>query len=273
MKTVKTLVLRAAGSNCDMETAHAFSLAGSEADRVHVNRLLSGGVRLSDYDILALPGGFTYGDDISSGKVLANELKAHLREDMLRFIDDGKLIIGICNGFQVLVKMGLLPNTRGGGEPDIEATLASNEKGVFTDRWVYLKSSADQPGGSRCVWTNYFPEVSFLPVAHGEGRFVVRDDDVLLRLRENGQVVFRYCDEKGRPGLFPVNPNGSVDDIAGICDTTGRVLGMMPHPERHVSFLQHPHWRRRSIASDDATPGLMLFRNGVEYVKNILQRT
>jgi len=250
VKRVKVIVLRAAGTNCDEETAYAFRLCNADVELVHINEILRTEKSLNDYHILSIPGGFTYGDDISSGKILANEIKYRLGDVLEDFIRAGRLIIGICNGFQVLVKAGILPGLFGSG---IEATLTFNDSGTFVDRWVELDS--DIRGKKRCVWTRGVKHRIYLPVAHGEGKFVPRDDNILRRLKENGQVVFRYVD----------NPNGSVDDIAGICDRTGRVLGMMPHPERHILGTQHPRWTRLGLKRFG--DGLSIFRNGVDYIR------
>lgn len=266
MKKVKTLILRTAGTNCDKETAYAFEQAGSEADLVHINSLVSGKSVLDKYHILAIPGGFTYGDDVASGKILANELKFKLKGQMSRFVKKGKLIIGICNGFQVLVKMGLLPRIDKNSDYPIEATLSLNDCGKFQAKWVYLKNSENE----KCVWTKDLPEVIYVPIAHAEGKFMPKNGSILETLRENGQVVFRYCDGNGNLAGYPYNPNGSVDDIAGICDPTGRVMGMMPHPERHISYLQHPNWRRPPEENNHMGIGLKIFKNGVNYARNHL---
>lgn len=265
MRKPKVCVLRTAGTNCDKETAFAFSKAGALTELIHINRLFQQQNRLGDYQILAIPGGFTYGDDIAAGKILANELRYKLIDDTSRFIQEGKLIIGICNGFQVLVKSGLLP-----GNNDLiqEASLIINDSGKFEDRWVYLKSQSYKVTKSpvKCVWTRNIPEIIYLPVAHGEGKFIAKDKSALERLKKNGQVVFQYCDEKGRLVDYPCNPNGSIDNIAGVCDKTGRILGLMPHPERHIAVSQHP--QRRGVAKNkNEGDGLQLFKNGVEYIR------
>ena len=258
MPNVKVCVIRTAGTNCDKETAFAFTKAGAQPEFVHINNLVTGESNLSDYKILALPGGFSYGDDIASGKVFANELRCKLAEQLRKFISDGKLIIGICNGFQILVKSGLLP-----GNKDFiqEASLIINDSGKFEDRWVYLKSSG------KCVWTKDLPETIYLPVAHGEGKFIVKDKVLLNKLKANGQVIFRYCDAKGKSAGYPDNPNGSLDDIAGITDDTGRILGLMPHPERHIEIHQHPRWF--SLENKEHGDGLNIIKNGVEYARKI----
>lgn len=284
----KVLVLRTAGTNCDAETVFAFESAGAVCERVHINRLISGEKKLQDYQILALAGGFSYGDDIISGRILANELRLRLADDLKRFISGGKLIIGICNGFQVLVRAGILPgallplrdspllaNALGGRELPLASsatdnliftqtvTLTHNDSGKFEDRWVYLK-----PDG-KCVWTQGLNEVIYLPVAHAEGKFVTLDQMLLKNLSDNGQIVFRYCDENGRKPVYPQNPNGAVDDIAGITDPTGRILGLMPHPERHFLFLQHPSWTRQK-KKEKFGDGAKIFENGVAYIKKNL---
>ncbi|MFH1664964.1 MAG: phosphoribosylformylglycinamidine synthase I [Candidatus Omnitrophota bacterium] len=265
MKKVKTIILRTAGTNCDMETAHAFRLAGADADLVHINALIKKKGLFDKYHILAVPGGFTYGDDVASGKILANEIKFNLKEQLYRFVRSGKLIIGICNGFQVLVKMGLLPGIKGLG-CGMEATLSLNDSGKFNAKWVYLGQGSG--GREKCVWVRGLPEVLYLPIAHAEGKFIPGNGRVLSDLRKNGQIVFRYTDKEGKASGAPYNPNGSVDDIAGICDPSGRILGMMPHPERHVSYLQHPNWRRAGGRDPDMGVGLRIFENGVNFVKN-----
>ncbi len=264
MNTVKVCILRSAGTNCDWETAYAFYKAGSEPEFVHINRLVEREKTLQGYEILALPGGFSYGDDAGAGSILANELRCKLTEDLRSFVRSGKLIIGICNGFQVLVKSGLLP---GGGAFTRETSLIINDSGKFEDRWVYLSSQLTVDSSQKkCVWTRDLPPIIYLPVAHGEGKFVAKDKTVLDRLKQNGQIVFQYCDCRGQLNNgYPVNPNGSVDNIAGICDESGRILGLMPHPERHIEVFQHPRWQ--GVGSGD---GLRIFENAVNYVKKIL---
>ncbi len=270
MKKIKAIILRTAGTNCDKETAFAFREAGADAELRHVNSLVSRKNALDTYHIMAIPGGFTYGDDVASGKVLANELKCKLREQLADFIDNGKLIIGICNGFQVLVKMGLLPMIKMSRDYPIEATLSLNDSGRFQDRWIYLKNVKGKNKKEKCVWTRDLPGVIHVPIAHAEGKFIPKDDSVLEALKENDQVVFRYTDRSGKASGYPYNPNGSVEDIAGICDPSGRVLGLMPHPERHISYLQHPNWRRSSLEDEHMGIGLKIFENGVKYAQNHL---
>jgi len=253
--TVRALILRAAGTNCDSETQYAFEKVGAQAERVHVNRLIEDPGSLHDYQVLCIPGGFTYGDDVAAGKILANQLRHRLGEELGRFHDEDKLILGICNGFQVLVKLGMLPGLDGLGEQ--QCTLIANDSNRFEDRWVHLtveeSPSVFLENGS----------LLYLPVAHAEGKFVTRDEEVLRELGRRHLVAFRYVDDQGRPGDYPVNPNGSVDDIAGICDPTGRVLGLMPHPERHIEAYMHPRWTREGLQEEG--DGLALFRNAVRF--------
>ncbi len=260
MSKPKVLILKTAGVNCDAETAFAFESAGAEAEFVHINQLSTAEKKLSDYQVLAISGGFTYGDDIAAGKILANELKYKLFDDIKDFIHRGQLIIGICNGFQVLVKAGILP---GSVSFEQEATLAGNDRGVFEDRWVYLKNPNIKGQNSKCVWTSGLPEIIYLPIAHGEGKFIPKNEEVLERLKKEGQIVFQYCGPDGLSGDYPINPNGSIDGIAGICDPSGRVLGLMPHPERHLTSLQHPRWTKEGLKKHG--DGFAIFLNAVKY--------
>ncbi len=267
-KKIKTIILRTAGTNCDKETAFAFEKAGSSVESIHINELIKNKDLLGKFHILAIPGGFTYGDDVASGKILANELKSGLKKQILDFVAAGKLIIGICNGFQVLVKMGLLPNIKKGKDLSMEATLSLNDNGKFTDRWVHLKKAEVKGKEDLCVWTRGLPEVIYIPIAHAEGKFIPKNDKILKSLQKNGQIVFRYVNKNGDSPVYPENPNGSIDDIAGICDPTGRVLGLMPHPERHISYLQHPNWRRYPNNLKKMGIGLAIFENGVKFARN-----
>ena len=267
MGKVRVIVLRTAGTNCDKETAFAFEEAGARAELVHINQLSDSEKELSDYHILAIPGGFSYGDDIASGKILANELKFNIKEDIKKFILEGKLIIGICNGFQILVKAGLLPNLAGDFKT-IESTLTLNDSAKFEDRWVYLKRVQGPGSRVQCVWTKGINKIIYLPIAHGEGKFIPKDKKTLERLKKEGLVVFEYVDEKGLKKGFPYNPNGSIENIAGICDKTGQVFGLMPHPERHISYLQHPRWTRNK--NNGRGDGFAIFKNGVEFAKKHL---
>jgi phosphoribosylformylglycinamidine synthase I len=259
----RVLVLLAAGINRDQDAEAAFNMAGAVAERVHINDLADGRKHLKDYQILMLPGGFSFGDDIASGKVLANKLKYKLKDDLLEFIADGRLVIGVCNGFQVMVKLGILPGFDG-DYMRRDVTLTHNDSGKFEDRWVYLKTNPDSP----CVFTRGIEKIIYTPVCHGEGKFIPRDDATLTRLVQNNQVVVKYVDKNGGYGGYPVNPNGSVEHIAGICDETGRIFGMMPHPENYILRTQHPRWTREKLPPEG--DGMMLFRNAVEYVKREL---
>jgi phosphoribosylformylglycinamidine synthase len=253
MATPRVLILRAPGANCDAETQFAFETAGAVAERVHINRLREQPDLLRRYQILVVPGGFTYGDDVAAGKILANQLSCFLGDAIRRFRDAEKLILGVCNGFQALLKAGLLI------PPDDDgpiATLAHNASGRFQDRWVTLQAF---PG--RCPFLNGIDRM-YVPIAHGEGRFVCRQEWMLRGLEQAGQVVLKYVpppDEDGRP----YNPNGSQGDVAGLCDASGRVFCLMPHPERHVLPTQHPRWTRLGLAPEG--DGLALFRNAVRF--------
>ena len=237
MAKVRVAVLKAPGTNCDGETAHAFGLAGAEVELVWVQELEEGAKRLENYQILAIPGGFTYGDDLGAGKLLANELKYRLTDSLTAFVSQQKLVIGICNGFQILVKSGILPSGKLGATQDV--TLAWNDSGKFEDRWVILR-----PEFNVCIWTQGMEEQIELPVAHGEGKFLPKNETVMEHLLGYGQIVLHYCDWQGNEAGYPWNPNGSIGNIAGICDPTGRIFGLMPHPERHVTGTQHPRWTR-----------------------------
>ncbi|MCU0666443.1 MAG: phosphoribosylformylglycinamidine synthase I [Candidatus Omnitrophica bacterium] len=265
MKKVLTCVLRTAGTNCDKETAFAFKKAGASVELVHINQFACGKVKLGKYKILALPGGFSYGDDVAAGKILANELKYKLRDSLREFVRQNKLVIGICNGFQVLVKAGLLPGNK---EFKQEVSLILNDSGKFEDRWVYLKSKKEKVKSQKCVWTKDLPEVIYLPVAHAEGKFVVKSPSLLKRLKENGQIVLRYSDSYGNLTGYPDNPNGSQDHIAGICDESGCVFGLMPHPERHIDFLQHPNHKKSGNKSKFAE-GMQIFVNAVGHARKV----
>lgn len=251
----RALILRAPGTNCDQETAFAFQQAGGTAERVHVNRLLENRTLLGDAQILCIPGGFCYGDDIAAGRILANQLRHHLADALGEFHAAGKLILGICNGFQVLLKTGLLVADDARGP---RATLAWNDSGKFEDRWVRLETKA-----SNCVFLSGVQQME-IPVAHAEGKFITRDDAALAKLESAGQLVLRYVSASGQtPADYPENPNGSQADVAGICDGTGRVFGLMPHPERFVDPTQHPRWTREPERS--VGDGLAVFQNAVRY--------
>jgi len=270
------MILRAPGTNCDRESAFAFDCAGAATDLVHINQVLEQPKVFEQYQILCLPGGFSYGDDIASGRILGNQILHHLAEPLQKFKSDGKLILGICNGFQILIKSGLLLDDDATDGPP--ATLDWNVSGKFEDRWVHLSTA-----GTNCVFLNGIEQM-YLPVAHGEGQFVPRSDSVLSQLDANGQLVLRYAnaaiaaagngvngaettasDAQSSAVAYPANPNGSAGNVAGICDTTGRVFGLMPHPERHIDRTHHPRWTRGE--GQDPGDGLQLFVNAVDYFK------
>jgi len=280
MKKPKVLVLKTDGTNCDEETFFAFKLAGGDPKIVHVNELRSKKENLKNYNILALPGGFSYGDDVTSGKILAIELSSFFSEELKEFIErKDTLIIGICNGFQVLVRTGLLPFRSIG---KMHATLTNNDSGKFECRWVNLKIEKN----NRCVflqntsdggrlnnreamtpprWTNN--GVVSYQIAHGEGKFFA-NNETIKKIEEGSLVCLRYADENGNKTFeYPKNPNGSINAIAGICDITGRILGLMPHPERFIFKHHHPNWRRLNPPVG-GPQGLPIFKNMINYVKN-----
>jgi phosphoribosylformylglycinamidine synthase len=258
MAEVKAIVLRAAGINCDMETEHALELAGAQAQRTHINRIIEDKTLLDKYQIIVFPGGFSYGDDVAAGKILANQIRHHLYEPIQKFIDDGKLVLGICNGFQVLVKMGILPGNNSTNNQQ-EVTITNNDSGKFEDRWVYLAPQTD-----KCIFIEPGRQI-YLPVAHAEGKIVTKDNTALGQLKSAGHVAFKYVAENGNEGAYPINPNGSMDSIAGLTDTTGRILGLMPHPERFVRPTHHPHWSR--LKEKPASDGITIFNNAVKYIQ------
>lgn len=258
--SAKAIILTGFGINCDRETQSAFTRAGAQADRVHLNDLIESPERLGEYQILAISGGFSFGDDVASGRILANRLRFTLREPLEQFVRDGKLVIGICNGFQVMVKMGLLPLFDGDMAQSV--TLTHNDTNKFENRWVHLAAEPASP----CVWLDGIERIE-LPVRHGEGKFIPRDDETLGRLTQNNQVALRYAhaDGSAADGQFPANPNGSTDDIAGICDPTGRLFGLMPHPEAFLDGTNHPRWTRETLPEEGA--GAAIFRNAVGFAE------
>lgn len=272
MKAVKALVLTGNGVNCEREMAHACRLAGAQADVVHLAEVFSGRVRLADYHFLNFPGGFSDGDDLGSAKAGAVRLKygkiradggRRFLEDLLRFVTDGKLVLGVCNGFQLLVKLGLLPGLDG-RYAEQTASLAHNDSGRFEDRWVHLAVDPASP----CVFTRGLEQL-YYPVRHGEGKFVAGDHDVLRRIGAGALVPLRYADPGGQPTQrYPENPNGSVGAIAGLCDPTGRIFGLMPHPEAFLHRTNHPRWTREELPEEGQ--GLAIFRNAVEFIRKDL---
>lgn len=262
MSAVKALVLRCAGTNCDVETAWALEKAGAVPERVHVNALLRGEKSVSDFDLAVIPGGFSFGDDIASGKVLANKLLYGLKEALGGFVAAGKPLIGICNGFQVLVKCGLLPGFDG-WDDELSVTLTDNDSGSFEARWTFLKV-----GNKKSFYAKGLPEVFPLPVAHGEGKFLTDTSRTFKQLEKNGQLLFRYVNPQGKKGGYPWNPNGSTGDVAGITNAQGNVLGMMPHPERYAFPRQHSHWTQLKPLPEQGV-GLQIFKNAVRHASTL----
>lgn len=275
MSALRVCVLRSPGTNCDVETAFAFETSGAQAKRVHLFRLLDQPQLLDEFQILCVPGGFSYGDDIGAGVIFSRQLRGRLGDAIGRFLAGDKLVLGICNGFQVLLKAGILP---GGAEqwPPVadrppEATLTWNTNGKYTAVWVKLKVESPQNVFLRGITTIE------LPIAHAEGRIAVRDAEVIPSWRNRGQIALRYQPQNGNAAEptnepatsadtllpFPDNPNGSIANIAGLGDASGRVLGLMPHPERYLHSTQHPQWTRRQLTGTGA--GLKIFQNAVAY--------
>ncbi len=257
MTKPRVLVLHANGTNRDAEVAHAFTLAGAAPEIVHLHQLRAKEKSWHDYQILVIPGGFSYGDTLGAGKLLALDLQVYFAEEVKTFIENKKPVLGICNGFQVLVKSGLLPKPFSN---TAEATLTFNAQGHFECRWVTLVAQS-----KKCIWTQQLNEPIDCPVAHGEGQFVLNNATLLSELRTNDQIAlcYAYPDGKLADQNYPFNPNGSIAGIAGICNEQGTVLGLMPHPEDHVMDYQFPRWTR----GEKGRSGLTLFKNGVDYVK------
>lgn len=275
MRKTRAIVITGNGTNCEMEAAHACHLGGfDEAVIAHIAEILSGEIRLDDFHFLNLTGGFLDGDDLGSAKAQANRLRhaavagtdEKLVEQFIRFIHDGKLILGVCNGFQLMVKMGVLP----GFDSDYltqTVTLTHNDCGRFQDRWTYLQVDPNSP----CVFTRGIEKGIYLPMRHGEGKFLCDSDQTLERIEGEHLAVFKYSGpDFGQPTMeFPANPNGSRNAIAGICDPSGRLMGLMPHPEAFVHYTQHPRWTREELPEEG--DGLILYKNAAEYVrKNLL---
>ena len=261
MSSPRALVLRTAGTNCDGETVRALELVGAQVDLVHVRRVLAEPARLDDVELLVFPGGFSYGDDVAAGRVLGLELRHGLLEHLTAFVDRGGHVLGVCNGFQVLVESGIFEREEGARElPSRGVALYDNASNHFECRWISLRAE-------KCAAT-WLEDGALLPcpVAHGEGRFVVRDESVLRRLQSKGQIALRYARADGAEATaYPDNPNGSVHAIAGICDPTGRVLGLMPHPERNVDPWHHPHWTR-------AAPGVVRREGeGLDFYRRLVE--
>jgi phosphoribosylformylglycinamidine synthase subunit PurQ / glutaminase len=275
MAQTRAIVITGNGTNCEMEAAHACRLGGfDEAVIAHIAEILSGEIRLDDFHFLNLTGGFLDGDDLGSAKAQANRLKhaavagsgEKMVEQFSRFIKDGKLILGVCNGFQLMVKMGMLPGFDGDYLAQ-SVTLTHNDCGCFQDRWTYLKADPASPS----VFTRGIEKGIYLPMRHGEGKFLCDSDATLERIERAHLAVFKYSGQDYAESTmeFPANPNGSQNAIAGICDPTGRLMGLMPHPEAHVHYTQHPRWTREQLPEEG--DGLILYKNAAEYVrKNLL---
>jgi phosphoribosylformylglycinamidine synthase subunit PurQ / glutaminase len=268
---IKAIVITGNGTNCEMEMAHACRLAGFDTvEIVHISELLCGEKRLDDYDFLNLPGGFLDGDDLGSAKAGANRIlhapvtgsNEKLFAQFTRFIAAGKLILGVCNGFQLLVKLGMLPGFDGHYDRQT-TTLTFNDSGRFEDRWIQLRADAASP----CVFTKGLKGLT-LPVRHGEGKFVPRDEEILGRLHREHLVCLEYSDARSEKATleYPANPNGSVDAIAGICNETGRIFGMMPHPEAFHHRTNHPRWTREELPEEGM--GIALFRNAAAFLRS-----
>jgi phosphoribosylformylglycinamidine synthase len=270
MSRVKVLVLTGFGLNCDVETAHAFELAGASAERVHINSVIDRSVGLDGFQIIVFIGGFSWGDDHGAGVIQAVRLRTTLGAELRRFVDQGNLVLGICNGFQTLANLGLLPGFDSETSSRSVALIA-NRCGNFRNQWVRLQVNPE----SRCVFTRNIREAE-LPVRHGEGQFYA-EPATLRRLEQGAQIALRYALPDGKPagGNFPHNPNGSVDDVAGICDASGRVFGLMPHPEAFNDWTNHPNWPRlRETAKRSGKPfntglpvGIQILKNGVDYLR------
>jgi phosphoribosylformylglycinamidine synthase len=249
----KVLLLHANGTNRDRDAALACEMAGGEPHIVHITQVMMGQENLLDYHMLIIPGGFSYGDDLGAGVLWALDLRAKFGDALNQFVTEGRPVLGICNGFQTLVKTGILPyvsNPR-------DVTLTYNEQGRFECRWVYLKTNPNSP----CLFTQGIDDLMYVPVAHGEGRVMARDEATLARLWDDGLATLTYVDKDGNPATYPYNPNGAMSDIAGLCNPQGNVFGLMPHPENHIFAWQHPRFGRDEIGMT----GLRIFQNGIKY--------
>ncbi|MFN2298559.1 MAG: phosphoribosylformylglycinamidine synthase I [Anaerolineales bacterium] len=266
----RALILHANGINRDIETADALEQAGAAADIVHLNQLRGGETQWEKYQILVIPGGFSYADALGGGKLMALEMNVYFADQVREFVESGKPVLGICNGFQALVKSGILPGSigkkkktaKGKSAAGIPATLTFNESGRFECRWVHLKSASQ-----KCIWTDELEDLVYCPVAHGEGRFVLGASKDLKALQRQDMIALTYVRADGSPakGAYPENPNGSLADIAGICNEKGNVLGLMPHPEDHIHNWQHPRFSR----NESGRLGLALYENGVYYAEEM----
>lgn len=264
----KVLVITGYGINCEEEIAYVFNKVGGQAEIVHINDLIDGHKKMADYQILAIPGGFSYGDDTGAGNALSNRIRNHLNDQILSFATQDKLAIGICNGFQMITNLGLVPATKN-QYGKREVVLMWNSTARYECRWINVKNTS-----KKCVWTRGI-DTMLLPVAHGEGNFYA-EPEILEEMRNNDQIVFKYIKPDGSPANceFPYSPNGALEDIAAITDPSGRLFGLMPHPERYHSFINHPTWtlEKERLTREGKQPpeegeGLIIFRNAVEYFK------
>jgi phosphoribosylformylglycinamidine synthase len=259
MTKPRVLVVRAPGTNCDVETAYAFELAGGDPIRLHVNQLIEQPSIADAYQILCFPGGFSYGDDIAAGRIAAVQWQTKLSETLEAFRTKDRLVLGICNGFQIMMRLGIFFED---SEETPPATLTWNNQARFETRWVHLKPESDH-----CVFLRGINQI-YLPMAHAEGRLLTRDAAAKEQLQRNHQFAIRYCDPQGNTGdaplPFPINPNGAEGNIAGICDASGRIFGLMPHPERFLDPTNHPAWTRHESLPQHGD-GLKIFQNAIEY--------
>ncbi len=269
MVAPRVLVLRAPGTNCDEETAHAFRLAGAETEKLHINRLIENPALAARYQILCVPGGFSFGDDIAAGRILATRINRHLSDMVQEFVHGKRdcLVLGICNGMQVLMRLGVLTeDLADAASSQRAATLTWNEHGRYETRWVHVATD----GKSECVFLRGI-ERMYLPMAHAEGNFVTAADDIFDKLKNQGRLALRYHDGDPTGAAitddqlpFPINPNGAQGNVAGVCDASGRVFGLMPHPERHIDPTHHPYWTRRD-EQPEMGDGFAMFKNAVDY--------
>ena len=268
-KNVKTVILTGFGLNCEKETAIGFESCGATSTLIHINDLLSCPSQIQKYHLLAFVGGFSFGDHLGAGIVLANRLKYKLGNELKQFIDSGRLIIGICNGFQTMVGLGLVPGFDASCFTP-KVALAPNSQGVFRDDWVTLVCNPQSP----CIFTKGIDSIQ-LPIRHGEGRFVAANKEILMEIEKQNLVAMRYVNPQSKePTIeFPFNPNGSVNSIAGICDPNGRIFGLMPHPEAYLSPYNHPHWIREKLSNKlpEEGRGKLIFQNAIDFAgKNCL---
>ncbi|MDA3899668.1 MAG: phosphoribosylformylglycinamidine synthase I [Spirochaetes bacterium] len=272
MKKVHALVITGFGINCEEEMAAAYRLAGAEASIVHLNDILVEGFSIHDFDVLNFPGGFSFGDDIASGRVLANKIKFKklpsgktFIEEIREFISAGKYVLGVCNGFQVLVKLGLLPDLSGDAVQQV--TLTRNDSSKFEDRWCHCTVAS----GAKTPFLKNIDKI-YLPVRHGEGKLMISEESVRSQIVNNNLAVMAYCDASGRiTDEYPLNPNGSEMSIAGLCNRTGQVFGLMPHPEAFLTLYNHPDWgrlRRDNPGISEDGEGLQIFKNIVAHIES-----